>query len=160
MRGKRVNQGIVWYIAAEDPHGVRLRFEAWYENNNLNFEDDTNIEIIEEPVCFAINETVDKFIADYRTATNKPILIVLDTLSDTSDKFDLNTDMGLFMRGFERFRNETGCSIIIIHHCGHAAKDRPRNGSELMGKSDVIMPVKCEENITTLSCSKMKTDQS
>lgn len=157
-RGKKVNKGIVWYIAAEDPYGVRLRLEAWYDANGFVFERDTNIELREEPICFAEPDEVSALIAEVNSVPKeqKPIAITLDTLADTAGKYDFNKDMGLFCRGFERFRNETGVSLIIIHHCGHAAKDRPRNGSELGGKSDVIMPVKCEDGITTLSIVKLK----
>ena len=157
-RGKKVNKGIVWYIAAEDPYGVRLRLEAWYDANGFVFERDTNIELREEPICFAEPDEVSALIAEVNSVPKeqKPIAITLDTLADTAGKYDFNKDMGLFCRGFERFRNETGVSLIIIHHCGHAAKDRPRNGSELGGKSDVIMPVKCEDGITTLSVVKLK----
>ena len=156
-RGNRVHRGIVWYIAAEDPYGVRIRMEAWYERKGLNFEKDTNIELIEDAICFAEASEVDKLISDVKEAEHKPSVIIIDTLVDTQGKYDLNKDMGLFTRGFERFRNETKVSIIIIHHCGHAAKDRPRNGSELGGKCDLIMPVKCDENgVTTLSYTKIK----
>ena len=157
-RGNKVAKGIVWYIAAEDPYGVRLRLEAWYDANGFIFERDTNIELREEPICFAEPEEVSALIAEVNSVPKeqKPIAITLDTLADTAGKYDFNKDMGLFCRGFERFRNETGVSLIIIHHCGHAAKDRPRNGSELGGKSDVIMPVKCEDGITTLSIVKLK----
>lgn len=157
-RGKRVSKGVVWYIAAEDPYGVRLRIEAWYESNGYDFARDTNIEIREEPVCFADPDEVTRLIEEVNSVPvdQKPSAIVLDTLADTAGKYDFNKDMGLFCYGFERFRKETGVSIIIIHHCGHGAKDRPRNGSELGGKSDVILPVKCEEGITTLSCIKLK----
>lgn len=155
-RGKRVNPGVVWYIAAEDPYGVRLRMEAWYQAHGLNFSD-TRIEIIEDAICFAEPANVDKLIADVKEAAEKPVLIIIDTLVDTAGKYDLNKDMGSFMTGFERFRNETRTGILTIHHCGHAAKDRPRNGSELGGKCDVIMPVKCDDTgITTLSCTKIK----
>lgn len=155
-RDNKVNRGIVWYIAAEDPTGVRLRFEVWYKDKGLNFEESTNVEIINEPICFADMESVNEFITDVNSAINKPILIVIDTMSDIADKYSLNSDMGLFMRGFEKFRNETGCSILIIHHCGHVAKDRPRNGSELGGKSDVIAQVRCENDVSTLTYSKVK----
>jgi len=157
-RGRKVTRGIVWYIAAEDPYGVRLRLEAWYDANGFIFERDTNIELREDPICFAEPEEVSALIAEVNSVPKeqKPIAITLDTLADTAGKYDFNKDMGLFCRGFERFRNETGVSLIIIHHCGHAAKDRPRNGSELGGKADVIMPVKCEDGITTLSVIKLK----
>lgn len=157
-RGKKVSKGIIWYIAAEDPYGVRLRLESWYDANGFIFERDTNMELREDPICFAEPDEVSALIAEVNSVPKeqKPSAIVLDTLADTAGKYDFNKDMGLFCRGFERFRNETGVSIIIIHHCGHAAKDRPRNGSELGGKSDVIMPVKCEDRITTLSVVKLK----
>ncbi len=157
-RGKKVSKGIVWYIAAEDPYGVRLRIESWYDANGFIFERDTNMEIREEPICFAEPDEVSALIEEVNSIPKeeKPTSIVLDTLADTAGKYDFNNNMGLFCRGFERFRNETGVSLIIIHHCGHAAKDRPRNGSELGGKSDVIMPVKCKDGITTLSVSKLK----
>ena len=157
-RGKKVSKGVVWYIAAEDPYGIRLRIEAWYESNGYDFARDTNIEIREEPVCFADPDEVTRLIDEVNSVPvdQKPSAIVLDTLADTARKYDFNKDMGLFCYGFERFRKETGVSIIIIHHCGHGAKDRPRNGSELGGKSDVILPVKCEDGITTLSCIKLK----
>lgn len=157
-RNKKVTKGIVWYIAAEDPYGVRLRLESWYDANGFIFERDTSVELREEPICFAETVEVSALIAEVNSVPKeqKPIAIALDTLSDTAGKYDFNKDMGLFCRGFERFRNETGVSLFIIHHCGHAAKDRPRNGSELSGKSDVIMSVKREEKVTTLSVIKLK----
>lgn len=156
-RGKKTTPGVVWYIAAEDPYGVRLRMEAWYLANDLNIAD-TRLEMRETPLCFADPNEVDALINEINSIPldQRPSLIVLDTLADTAGNFDFNHDMGLFCRGFERLRQETGAALLVIHHCGHAAKDRPRNGSELGGKSDVILPVTCENGVTTLACSKLK----
>jgi len=156
-RGKKVTPGVVWYIAAEDPYGVRLRIEAWYQAHDLDI-DATRMEIREDPLCFADPNEVSALIEEINSIPldQRPSLIVLDTLADTAGNFDFNHDMGLFCRGFERLRQETGAALLVIHHCGHSAKDRPRNGSELGGKSDVILPVTCENGVTTLTCSKLK----
>ena len=156
-RGKKTTLGVVWYIAAEDPYGVRLRMEAWYQAHDLDIAD-TRLELREDPLCFADPNEVSALIEEINSVPldQRPSLIVLDTLADTGGNFDFNHDMGLFCRGFERLRQETGATLLVIHHCGHSAKDRPRNGSELGGKSDVILPVTCDMGITTLSCSKLK----
>ena len=156
-RGKKVTPGVVWYIAAEDPYGVRLRMEAWYRDRGLDLAD-TRLELREAPLCFADPNEVSALIEEINNipVDQRPSLIVLDTLADTAGNFDFNRDMGLFCRGFERLRQETGAALLVIHHCGHSAKDRPRNGSELGGKSDVILPVTCENGVTTLTCSKLK----
>ena len=155
--GNRTIKGCVWYIAAEDSFGVRIRLEACYLDNDANIED-SNIEIIDTPINFFNKEQVDQFINDINSAANKPIMIVIDTLTDIGafGGKDLNTDMDLLMLEFEKIKKETGASILILHHSGHNAQNRPMNGLGIMKKSDVIIKANNENGIVTLTWQKIK----
>jgi RecA-family ATPase len=67
-----------------------------------------------------------------------PCLIVIDTLSrNSSGVEESNSNMAEFLNTIDAgLRQRYRCSLLLIHHVGHAQKDRARGPSNLIGNTD------------------------
>ncbi len=148
-RGRSVLKSPVVYIAAEGPRGIRARTEAWrrtrleaYEHIVPFWEVLTAVDLIQE-----WPELVDSIHAG--TGQVGPAAIVIDTLnrsltgSESSDE-----DMGAYLKAAAQIRENfpakdthPGCSVILVHHCGHD-KTRLRGHTSLEAAADAIIAVK------------------
>ena len=112
--GKHTLGGMVLYVAAEGLYGLKLRVEAYQKKHDLRAE---NIRYL--GVAFnLLNEDVETLLATLQAAGIRPDLIVLDTLARLMLGADENSakDMGLAIAGMDRVRQETGATVLVIHH--------------------------------------------
>jgi hypothetical protein len=141
-RGRKVLGGPVVYCAFEGQEGYGRRAEAFRRN------------LAEQaaPIPFYLIATrmgLAKDHAELITAIKrdlgedvKPVVIVLDTLnrslegSESDDK-----DMAAYIRAGDAVREEFGCAVIIVHHCGIDGS-RPRGHTSLTGAVDAQLAVK------------------
>ncbi|MGH8242001.1 MAG: AAA family ATPase [Steroidobacteraceae bacterium] len=67
-----------------------------------------------------------------------PRLIVVDTLNRYGGILDENraSDVAAFVTAVDRLRLRFGATILIVHHVGHAVKDRARGSYALMAATD------------------------
>ena len=158
-RGHKVNQGIALYVAGEGGNGLRKRIKAWFERHN---EPIRNVAISTVPLSLCDPANTAALVADIRALLNskpKPSLIVLDTLNTHFGGDENSTaEMTKFLAGIRDLRIATGATILVIHHCGHAAKDRSRGSISLRNGIDweYRMERKPETLTTTLICTKSK----
>jgi hypothetical protein len=125
--GRRVDQGAVVYVAAEAGRSIINRVVAWCTNHGLD-DKDIPFVAITSPIdlCHADACGAEKLIGAIRDATLGPLaLVIIDTVSRALAGGDENGpgDMGAFVRSLDRLRDELGCHILAIHHCG---KDQGR----------------------------------
>lgn len=69
----------------------------------------------------------------------KPSLIVIDTLSKFSAGLDenSNSEVAAYLASLsEHFRDEYGCTVLVVAHSGHGDAKRPRGASALMANPD------------------------
>jgi KaiC/GvpD/RAD55 family RecA-like ATPase len=90
----------------------------------------------------------------------RPALVVVDTLSQTySGEENSANEMAAYLREIGlRFRALWDCAVLLIHHSGHEATERPRGSSAIRGNVDYMFGVfrDAKEMIATVSCVKQK----
>jgi hypothetical protein len=163
--GRDVKQGAVFYLAGEGRQGIRKRVAAWAAHNRLPIgrapllladclpvlTTDANAAGVIE----AIRESAE---ALFFEAGADPQLIVIDTLARAMAGADENSaqDMGALVGAFDWMRNEWGCTVLVLHHTGHATTDRARGSSALYAALDSEFLIKPGDTGFQLRGSKAK----
>ena len=155
--GRQTVRGQVLYIAAEGGAGLWGRIDAWHRARNLKWQDAPLF-----VVPAAIDLTVDAWrVVDAAQAIGAcPALVIVDTLSQTySGEENSANEMAAYLREIGmRFRALWACSVLLVHHTGHAATERPRGSSAIRANIDFLLGVFRDEKemLATLSCVKQK----
>jgi hypothetical protein len=64
--------------------------------------------------------------------------------------------MTRFVNAVDALNDEFQCATVLVHHSGHADKDRARGSSALKGALDAEFKVSKSEDSIYLECTKMK----
>lgn len=155
-RDREVKQGAVIYVAGEGKHGLSRRLTAWathhghdlarmplYVGGGFSMTD-----------LFALGEFVEAIEAE----SVQPALIVLDTLARCFGGDDENStqDMGRFVMGCDNLRDRFGCTVLVVHHSGHADKSRARGAMAMKGAVDAEYRVAKLGDAVTVHQTKAK----
>ena len=83
--------------------------------------------------------------------------MVFDTLSRCSLGADENNqkDMGFILESLDKVRQETGATVIAVHHT-NAAGGRERGSTVIRGGMTVMLEVSKEDDLIAVSCAKVK----
>lgn len=140
--GMRARQGGVFYVAAEDPHGMQSRVSALRRTHGeapdfrlvagvSDLLSDTS------PDLAALREAVE---------THRPALIIVDTLAMAFPGLEENSAeaMGRVV-AVARGLAESGAAVILVHHDTKAEGATPRGHSLLNGALDFALHVKKDE---------------
>ena len=155
--GRLTQQGQVLYIAAEGGAGLWGRVDAWHRSRGLRWQ---HAPLYVVPT--AVDLTVDAWrVVDAAQAIGStPVLVVVDTLSQTySGEENSANEMAAYLREIGlRFRALWGCAVMLVHHTGHAATERPRGSSAIRANVDYLLSVYRDEKemMATLGCVKQK----
>jgi hypothetical protein len=147
----------VLYIAAEGGAGLWGRIDAWHRARGLGWG-----QVPFFVVPQAVDLTVDAWrVVDAAQAIGaQPTLVVVDTLSQTySGEENSANEMAAYLREIGlRFRALWDCAVLLIHHSGHEATERPRGSSAIRANVDFMFGVfrDAKEMIATVSCVKQK----
>jgi hypothetical protein len=140
-RGRRVQQGIVVYVALEGDKGFRRRIEAYKRHHGLA---DAPFYLITDPIDLVRDHKT--LIDNIKEQTpNTPVAVVIDTLnrsmngSESSDE-----DMAAYIKAADAVREAFGCAVIIVYHCG-VDGSRPRGHTSLTGAADAQIAVSRDE---------------
>ncbi|GAA0755192.1 hypothetical protein FHS52_000003 [Erythromicrobium ramosum] len=145
--GCKVNQGPVFYIAAEGGAGVLNRLAAF----KSEFPHMAGAPFTLLPIGVDLHASGDaKIIASLLTDT-KPALIVVDTLARSIGEGDENTakDTAMFVRNCDLMRELTGANVLIIHHTGKDEDRGARGSSALRAAVDTEILVSSAHTITS-----------
>lgn len=136
--GQRVRAGGAFYIAAEDPHGMRGRVRAL----KAAYGDAPGFQLVEgvsnlapdSPDLAALIEAVE---------AQKPALVAIDTLAMSFPGLEENSaeSMGRVV-AVARKLAEGGAAVLLVHHDTKAEGGTPRGHSILNGALDVAVHVK------------------
>jgi hypothetical protein len=131
--GRRVKQGRVLYVAAEDTHGMKARVHALA----LEHEDAADFLLFKQPVNLMDNEGIDGL--RHAVEVFDPLLIVVDTLAAAFSGIRENEaeDMGIVVK-YLRSLTVNGAAVVLVHHCPKGG-DTPRGHSVLNGDADVAL---------------------
>ena len=155
--GRITRKGPVLYIAAEGGAGLWGRIDAWHRARNLRWQD-APLYVVPS----AVDLTVDAWrVVDAAQAVGVcPQLVVVDTLSQTySGEENSANEMAAYLREIGlRFRQLWMCSVMLVHHTGHQATERPRGSSAIRANLDYLLGCFRDEKemLATLSCVKQK----
>jgi hypothetical protein len=155
--GRKTESGQVLYIAAEGGAGLWGRVEAWHRSRRMQWAD-APLYVVPQ----AVDLTVDAWrVVDAAQAIGaQPRLVIVDTLSQTySGEENSANEMAAYLREIGlRFRALWDCAVLLIHHSGHEATERPRGSSAIRANLDYMLSVFRDEKemIGTLACVKQK----
>jgi len=144
-RGRRVEQGVVVYVAAEGGNGIQNRIAALKIKHGV---EDADLFVIPASVdmlrpdadCGAIINAIRKIEA----MTGKKVkFVVIDTLSRALAGGNENdsTDMGSFVRNCDRLRHAARTHLMVVHHNGKDAAKGARGHSSLRAAIDTEIEV-------------------
>lgn len=157
--GRRTKHGQVLYIAAEGGAGLWARIVAWHRARRLQW---SAIEDHFKIIPVAVNLTADawRVVEAAQSQAFAPILVVVDTLSQTyaGEENSANEMAAYFRELGNRFRALWKCSVLMLHHTGHQATERPRGSSAIRANLDYMLGVFRDEKemLATLTCAKQK----
>jgi hypothetical protein len=143
--GNQTKRGPVIYVAGEGFGGLSRRVCAW-EKETGNKLPNGSVFFTEKSVDFQDEDSVlDLDQAIELVSPGDPELVVLDTVARCFGGGDENstTDMNTFIDHVDRLiRAKYKCSVLLVHHTGHANKERARGSMALTGAIDFGYRVK------------------
>lgn len=155
--GKKTQQGAVVYVAAEGGSGLWPRIVAWHRANRLQW---ANLPIRVVPVAVDLLTDAARVMEAVEATGIKPSLVVIDTLSQTfSGEENSAMEVSQYLREIGTWlRNTWQASVVVVHHTGHAATERPRGSSAIRANTDFMFGVfrDEEEMLATFECVKQK----
>lgn len=139
--GKKVQRTPVLYIALEGAGGFRDRMAAWYQvyNDGQRIPDEWFTLISGHMVNIMLPETVEQL---REVIEAKDIgLVILDTWSRSIPGVNENdnTEQLLAISNMQQVIDDTGVTVLAIHHFGR--NDQVRGASALEGNFDTVLTV-------------------
>lgn len=153
----KTRQGPVVYLAAEGGTGLWSRIDAWHRARGLSTEN-VPFYVIPRPVDLAADASLVK--AAILQLGVEPVLITIDTVSQTlSGDENHATEVAAYLREIGvQLRLQWQCAVVLVHHTGHVATERPRGSSALKGNVDFMFGVFRDEAemLATVECVRQK----
>ncbi|TIP23529.1 MAG: hypothetical protein E5X67_32885 [Mesorhizobium sp.] len=140
--GMRCKQGRVFYVAAEDPHGMRGRIKALRKARG----EAEDIQLVEGVSNLLADKSPDLVALVAAVKEKRPALIFIDTLAMAFPGLEENDakSMGRVV-AVARHLAQWGAAVVLIHHDTKAEGATPRGHSLLNGALDVALHVKRDE---------------
>ena len=140
--GMRSKPGRVFYIAAEDPHGMRGRVTAL----KMKHGDAGDFTLVEGVSDLLAVDSPDLAALTDAVQAQRPALIFLDTLAMAFPGLEENSAeaMGRVV-AVARSLTQWGAAVVLIHHDTKAEGKTPRGHSLLNGALDMAMHVSRDE---------------
>lgn len=161
FHGRTTKQGSVFFIAGEGHNGLARRFAAWSHARGVDlkgvplFKSERAAQFLDGASAKAVADAVSNLAKSY----GSPALIIIDTLARNFGAGDENNtkDMSEFVVAVDdlkaRFPNS---AVLIVHHSGHAEKQRARGAMALKGALDTEYRVEKDGLALKLVNTKMK----
>ncbi len=165
--GHQVKQGAVFYIAGEGMAGLKKRFRAWEIERGVGTQ--------KHPLYLSsgasdllktssVGELIALMTEIIQQNEVKPALIVIDTLARNFGGGNENDtkDMNLFVSNVDAIRQLWGCTVLVVHHTGHAANGRGRGSSALKAALDAEYQLTRQDDsmLVRVKNTKMKDAES
>lgn len=161
FHGRDTKQGAVFFIAGEGHNGLARRFAAWSQARGVSlagvplFKSERAAQFLDAESAKAVADAVEGLAAQH----GSPALVIIDTLARNFGAGDENNtkDMSEFVVAVDDLKARfPGCSVLIVHHSGHAAKERARGAMALKGALDCEYRVEKDGHAMKLVNTKMK----
>lgn len=155
--GKKTTKGAVIYLAAEGGTGLMKRIRAWHMARGLSWKE-IDFRVVTVPVM--LSSKAETVVEAAKSVGIQPTLIVVDTKSQTDEgEENSSTDTAHYFRQLGLwFRSLWACAVVVIHHSGHSATERPRGSSAILGNVDFMFGVFRDEKemLATMECARQK----
>ncbi len=155
--GRITKQAPVLYVAAEGGAGLWARIDAWHRARRLAWAD---VPLYVVPAALDLAQDSWRIVDEAQAVGVCPGLVIVDTLSQTySGEENSANEMAAYLRELgARFRDLWACSVLVVHHTGHQATERPRGSSAIRGNVDYLLGVFRDEKemLATVTCIKQK----
>ncbi|MFT4059861.1 MAG: AAA family ATPase [Legionella sp.] len=143
--GRKTEQGLVIYLAAESPSSVKRRLQTYQMHHQVRIR---NFAIVQNPINLFDNDSDTSAIINLvqlieEKYQQKVRLIIGDTLARLSSGANENAgqDMGVVIRHFDRIRNECNVHFMLIHHSGKSAAAGARGWSGVRAAVDTEIEI-------------------
>jgi hypothetical protein len=154
-RGHRVKQGPVWYVAADGAYATFLNIEAWTVRNGVDLP---YLLTYDQPINLCERGEVANLVADIERAEEKPVWVIVDTLSRTSIGYSDsgNADMARYSDSLLRISRACGGQATVIHHNGR--NDKLRGATAIQANTDTVIEVggDSRNGAGTIDCRKQR----
>jgi hypothetical protein len=148
---RKVRQGLVIYVAAEDRPGVDMRYEGWRRENQIPEDQDVPFVIMGgyggKKFSLLDDESVDELIAECRAWEAyyglKLELVVVDTFSVVTEGLDEihSGEVGKVLGRINRLAQETKAAVCLVHHM-NGEGSRVRGHSSLTANVSQVIEIK------------------
>lgn len=149
--GRKTKPGNVVYVAAEGGSGIYRRVQAWHQAHKMSLT--PNFHVCITPMVLSLSEHIEALASAIEQLAVKPALIYIDTLSQTFEGDENSaTDISSYLRLINAvIRARFVCTVIVIHHSGHSATERPRGSSALTANVDFMVGIYKPENAAMMA---------
>lgn len=155
--GKKTKKGAALFIAAEGGSGLWRRVQAWHEQRGMSW---TDIEFYVLPVAVSLVNQSGQVVEAAQALGVAPSVVIVDTMSQTFDGEENSAnEVSAYLREIGlQFRALWHCVVLVIHHSGHQATERPRGSSAIRSNVDFMLGVFRDEMqmLATMECHKQK----
>lgn len=155
--GRKTTSGSVLYIAAEGGAGLWSRIHAWHRSRRLDWQA-AKLHVV--PAAIDLTADAWRVVEAAQAAGVSPAMVIVDTLSQTySGEENSANEMAAYLREIGlRFRQLWQCAVLLIHHSGHQATERPRGSSAIRANVDFMLGVFRDEKemLATVTSEKQK----
>lgn len=154
---RKTKKSDVVYIAAEGGAGLMRRIKAWHRDRGMLWEN-CQLKVVIIPLTLRTESTMLR--EAILESGAKPGDVIVDTMSQTfTGNENSNDEVADWMRtvGLE-LRDALQCNVMIVHHSGHLATERPRGASAILANADYCLGVFRDEKqmIVTVVFDKIK----
>lgn len=155
--GHKTQQGPVIIVAAEGGSAAWKRICAWHQQHHRPWND---VPVYVVPVGIDLGNEASRLQEAAAAACVTPALVIVDTLAQTfSGEENSASEMSHYLRELGLwFRSPWQCAVLVIHHTGHSATERPRGSSAIHCNTDFMFGFYRDEKemLATVECYKQK----
>jgi hypothetical protein len=155
-QGHKVRSGAVVFLAGEGHAGLKARATAWRQQHNVT---GWNWHISQSGIGLDTVDGVLHAIEAIKALPEPPVLVVVDTVH-CHMQGDENSakDTGAMLAGCRQIMVEFGCTVLLVHHTGHAegAQNRARGSSAWKAALDIEISVKPMGRVAIVEQQKNK----
>lgn len=137
--------GLVVYVLGEGVGRFKYRLRAWCETRRLDpAKLHRSFVLYKKALNLLDNEEVDAFINTTipamcrRTGKDRPVLIVVDTWSRCVTGAENDEAFNVAVKNIDAIREQTGATVLALHHVPKAGKRTARGSGVLEGAIDAM----------------------
>lgn len=155
--GRRTTKAVPLYLAAEGGSGLIRRIEAWHKDRGMDWRL-CPMRVVIVPL------TLRTEAATLRLALQAmqimPGDVIVDTMSQTfTGNENSNDEVAEWLRTLgTELRDGLKATVLVVHHTGHVATERPRGASAIIANVDFALGVFRDEKemVATVEFPKIK----